>query len=212
MHNQTAIIVMVKYPRPGWVKTRLGCQIGMKNAAALYGEFVRIMLETCQATGFDTVISCHPDQPVSGYREWLGTGYQYMVQKGPDLGFRMRNAFEQSFALGYDRVILTGSDLPHLRGPVIEEAAQKTGMCDVVIGPALDGGYYLVAMKKDQFYPGMFDDIPWSTADVLDITLEKLAADRRKSCLLKPLRDIDTLADLQAVSAETGLIFQVSTQ
>jgi glycosyltransferase A (GT-A) superfamily protein (DUF2064 family) len=75
----------------------------------------------------------------------------------------------------------------------------------VVIGPALDGGYYLVAMTKDHFFPDMFDDIPWSTANVLDITLEKLAAARRRVCLLKAMRDIDTLADLTAVSAETGL-------
>ncbi|MEX1298164.1 MAG: TIGR04282 family arsenosugar biosynthesis glycosyltransferase [Desulfotignum sp.] len=210
MQERTAMVVMVKYPRPGSVKTRLGRQTGMENAARLYREFVRIQLETCRATGFDTVISCHPGQPVSGYREWLGPGFQYMVQRGPDLGAKMRDVFEQGFALGYGRVILTGSDLPHLPGAVIEEAAHKTGMCDVVIGPALDGGYYLVAMKKDRFCPEMFDDIPWSTADVLNITLEKLAAGQRRSCLLRPLRDIDTLADLQAVSAETGLIFQVS--
>jgi len=209
MPERTAVIVMVKYPRAGAVKTRLGRQTGMEKAAQLYREFVRIMLETCRATEFDTVISCHPGHPVSDYQEWLGPGFQYMVQQGPDLGNKMRDAFEQAFALGYDRAILTGSDLPHLPGTVIEEAAQKTGTFDVVIGPALDGGYYLVAMKRDWFCPGMFDDIPWSTAGVLDITLERLAADQRRSCLLKPLRDIDTLADLQAVSAETGPAFSV---
>lgn len=211
MKLQTAIILMVKYPRAGSVKTRLGRQTGMGNAAKLYRKFVRIMLETCLATGFDTMISCHPDHPVSGYREWLGPGFHYVVQRGPDLGHKMRDAFEQGFALGYDRVILTGSDLPHLPLAVIEKAAQKTGTCDVVIGPALDGGYYLVAMKKNRFCPDMFEDIPWSTANVLDVTLEKLAADKRRVFLLKPLRDIDTLADLQAVSAETGLVFEVST-
>ncbi len=121
MHHRTAVIVMIKYPWPGSVKTRLGRQTGMEK-----------------------------------------------------------------------------------------EAAQKTGTCDVVIGPALDGGYYLAAMTRDRFCPGMFDDIPWSTADVLDMTLERLAAWQREFCLLKPLRDIDNLADLQAVSAETGLIFEVS--
>ncbi len=184
----------------------------MEKATELYREFVRIMLRTCRSTGFDVVISCHPDHPISDFRKWLGTGFQYIVQRGPDLGYKMRDAFEQGFASGFDRLILTGSDLPHLPSAVIEEAAQKTGVCDVVIGPALDGGYYLVAMKKDRFCPRMFDDIPWSTAEVLDTTLEKLAADQRRSCLLRPLRDIDTLADLHAVSAETGLMSAVSNQ
>jgi rSAM/selenodomain-associated transferase 1 len=211
MADRTAAIVMVKYPRAGAVKTRLGRQIGMENACKLYREFVRILLETCRGTGFDTVISCHPDHRVSNYEEWLGPGFQYMVQQGPDLGHKMRDAFEQAFILGYDRVILTGSDLPHLAGATIEEAAQKTGTCDVVIGPALDGGYYLLAMTKDRFFPDMFDDILWSTPDVLRVTLEKIAAGRRKPCLLKTMRDIDTLADLNAVSAETGLFVNDKT-
>lgn len=205
MDKRTAIVVMVKYPRAGSVKTRLGRQIGMKKASELYRGFVRILLATCRGTGFDVVISCHPDHLVSDYQEWLGNGVGFMIQKGPDLGHKMQDAFQQSFALGFDRVILMGSDLPHLPGAVIEAAAQKTGACDVVIGPALDGGYYLVAMTRDHFFPDMFDDIPWSTANVLDITLEKLAAARRRVCLLKAMRDIDTLADLTAVSAGTGL-------
>jgi len=211
MPDGIAVIVMVKYPRAGAVKTRLGRQIGMENAAKLYREFVRTLLDTCRSTRFDTVISCHPDHPVSEYRKWLGTGFQYMVQKGPDLGQKMRDAFEQGFTSGYDRVVLTGSDLPHLPGATIEAAAQKTGMCDVVIGPALDGGYYLVAMTPDRFFPDMFDEIPWSTPDVLGMTLEKIAAARRKPGLLAVMRDIDTLADLTAVSAETGLFVNHTT-
>jgi rSAM/selenodomain-associated transferase 1 len=205
MHHRTAIVVMVKYPRAGAVKTRLGRQIGMKKASDLYCRFVRTLLATCRSTGFDTVISCHPDHPVSDYREWLGSGVDFMLQKGLDLGDKMRDAFEQAFALGFERVILTGSDLPHLRGATIEAAAQRTGKGDVVIGPALDGGYYMVAMTHDSFFPEMFADIPWSTPDVLRLTLEKIAAARRKFSLLTAMRDIDTLEDLTAVSAETGL-------
>ncbi len=205
MVNRTAIVVMVKYPKPGSVKTRLGRQIGMEKAAVLYRGFVRTMLATCRSTCFDTVISCHPDHPVSHYRAWLGSGCDFMVQKGADLGQKMRDAFENAFALGFDRVILTGSDLPHLPAAIIEEAAQRTGMCDVVIGPAKDGGYYLVAMTQEDFFPEMFDHIPWSTPDVLHITLKKLAAARRKPILLTAMRDIDSQEDLNAVSAETGL-------
>ncbi len=205
MHRRTAIIVMVKYPQAGSVKTRLGRQIGMERAAVLFRGFVRTMLATCRSTGFDTVISCHPDHPVSDYREWLGSGFDFMVQKGLNLGHKMRDAFEQGFVRGFDRVILTGSDLPHLPAATLDEAAKSVETCDVVIGPALDGGYYLVAMKQDRFFPEMFDDIPWSTPDVLNITLKKLAEGRRKPFLLTAIRDIDTLEDLNAVTAETGL-------
>jgi glycosyltransferase A (GT-A) superfamily protein (DUF2064 family) len=69
MHHRKAIIDMIKYPRPGSVKNRLDRQTGMEKAAKLYREFVRILLETCHSTGFDVVITCHPDYPVSGYRE-----------------------------------------------------------------------------------------------------------------------------------------------
>ena len=211
MHRRTAIVIMVKYPRAGAVKTRLGMQVGMKKASELYCGFVMTLLATCRSTGFDTVISCHPDHPVSDYLEWLGTGFSFMVQKGADLGNKMRDAFEQGFALGYNRVILTGSDLPHLPAATLDDAAKKVETCDVVIGPALDGGYYLVAMKQDRFFPEMFDDIPWSTPDVLNITLKKLAEGRRKHCLLTAMRDIDTLEDLTAVSAETGLFVNHNT-
>lgn len=211
MHHRTAIILMVKYPLAGAVKTRLGRQIGMEKASMLYRGFVRTLLATCRSTGFDILISCHPDHPVFDYQEWLGSGVDFMVQKGPDLGQKMRDAFEQGFSRGFDRVVLTGSDLPHLPGAAIQEAAQRTGACDVVIGPALDGGYYLVAMTQDRFFPEMFEDIPWSTPDVLRLTLEKIAAGRRSPCLLKTMRDIDTLADLNAVSAETGLFVNDKT-
>jgi uncharacterized protein len=205
MQHRTAIVVMVKYPQAGAVKTRLGRQIGMEKASMLYRGFVRTLLATCRSTGFDILISCHPDHPVSDYREWLGSGFDLMAQKGSNLGHKMRDAFEQGFAREFDRVILTGSDLPHLPAATIEEAGQRTGAYDVVIGPALDGGYYLVAMTQGRFFPEMFDDIPWSTPEVLNITLKKLAEGRRKSCLLTAMRDIDTLEDLNAVSAETGL-------
>jgi hypothetical protein len=72
-------------------------------------------------------LSCHPDHFVSDYQEWLCNGFGFMIQMGPDLGHKMRDAFEQSLTLGFDRVILTGSDLLHLPGAVIETAAQKTG-------------------------------------------------------------------------------------
>lgn len=212
MVNRTAIVVMVKYPQAGSVKTRLGSQIGMEAASLLYRGFVRTMLATCRSTGFDILISCHPDYPVFDYQEWLGSGFDFMVQKGANLGHKMRDAFEQAFACGFDRIILTGSDLPHLRAATIEEAAQRTETCDVVIGPAQDGGYYLVAMTQDRFFPEMFDDIPWSTPDVLNITLKKLAEGRRKPCLLTTMRDIDTLEDLTTVSAETGLFSRHRTE
>ncbi len=205
MCDRTAVAVMVKYPRAGCVKTRLGRRIGMEKAAALYRRFVQKTLETCRTSGLETVISCHPGHSLKDFMAWLGSDYTFIAQNGPDIGFKMRDCFERVFSLGFSEAILIGSDLPHLPVSFIETAAREVKEADLVLGPAMDGGYYLVAMKKDGFFPRLFDGIPWSTPDVLAKTLEKIDASRKNVFLLPVLRDIDTLEDLTAVSRETGL-------
>ena len=199
MNKQTCLVVMIKYPEPGKVKTRLGREIGMDNAARLYKDFVSRLLATCSDISCPTVIGCHPDSPVSDYRKWLGDEYTFIVQQGHDLGSIMRDSFEQAFDQGFSGVILLGSDIPHLPGDYIEKAFRKLEHNDVVIGPALDGGYYLIGMNKKSFSDRIFKEIPWSTSRVFALTLKVIEDNNLRMFILPCLRDIDTLDDLNTV-------------
>jgi rSAM/selenodomain-associated transferase 2/rSAM/selenodomain-associated transferase 1 len=199
LNRETCLVVMVKYPEPGKVKTRLGREIGMDNAARFYRDFVFRLLTTCSEISCPVVISCHPDRRVSDYQQWLGHEYAYIVQRGNDLGMIMQDSFEQAFDQGFSKVILLGSDVPHLPGDYIEKAVNKLEENDLVIGPALDGGYYLLGMNKTSFNGKIFKEIPWSTSTVFILTLKVVAENNLTKFILPCLRDIDTLDDLNAV-------------
>jgi len=199
VNKNACLVVMIKYPEPGKVKTRLGREIGMNKAAMLYKDFVSRLLATCSEVGFPIMLSCHPGRPVSDYQKWLGDEYTFIVQQGHDLGSIMRDSFEQAFDRGFFGVILTGSDIPHLPGGYIEKAFRKLEHNDIVIGPALDGGYYLLGMNKKSFNDRFFREIPWSTSRVFALTLKVIADNNLTRFILPCLRDIDTLDDLNAV-------------
>jgi uncharacterized protein len=199
VNKQACLVVMIKYPEPGEVKTRLGRDIGMDRAARLYKDFVSEVLATCSEISCRTVLSCHPGRPVSDYRKWLGDEYTLIVQQGHDLGSKIRDSFEQAFDQGFSGVILLGSDIPHLPKDYIEKAFRKLEHNDLVIGPALDGGYYLMGMNKKSFSDRIFKEIPWSTSRVLALTLKVIEDNNLTRFILPSLRDIDTLDDLNAV-------------
>ena len=201
---------MVKYPEPGKVKTRLGREIGMDNAARLYRDFVSRLLTTCSEISCPKVISCHPDRPASDYQQWLGHEYAYIVQRGNDLGLIMRDSFEQAFDLGFSRVILLGSDIPHLPGDYVEKAINKFEGNDLVIGPALDGGYYLLGINKKSFNYKIFKEIPWSTSKVFALTLRVIADNNLTRFILPCLRDIDTLDDFNAIRNDLSMAVEKS--
>ena len=118
------------------------------------------------------------------------------VQQGADLGARMRNAFQRGFDQGYERIIGIGTDLPDLSTEVLSEGLIALESHDTVFGPSEDGGYYLIGMR--QMLPMVFEEKPWSTEDVLSLTLEQLKANNRTVVTLCTLNDIDTLEDLEA--------------
>ena len=118
-------------------------------------------------------------------------------QVGDDLGPRMNQAFETIFARGYQRILITGTDVPTLPLDHFKQALIQLEHHDLVLGPALDGGYYLIGLK--QMAPELFTGIPWSTDQVLKLTQEKAATLGLKTTLIQPWRDVDTLADLQAL-------------
>jgi len=193
------IIIMLKYPQPGMVKTRLGKDLGAKRAAELYRFFVACELLTVQSLHVPILLSCHPHRPLSAYRAWLGGEFRYISQAEGDLGVKMRTSFQSAFDMGLSRVVLIGSDLPHLPAASIHSALTRLQDHDAVIGPALDGGYYLIGLHHRSFHPEIFKDIPWSTSQVLALTQKRLGDHDLKTFLLPSLRDIDTLEDLESL-------------
>jgi rSAM/selenodomain-associated transferase 1 len=124
-------------------------------------------------------------------------GVKVIDQVGDDLGLRMNQAFETMFARGYRRVLITGTDVPTLPLDHFKQALASLENHHLVLGPALDGGYYLIGLKR--MAPELFTGISWSTDQVLKLTQEKAATLGLKTTLIQPWRDVDTLADLQAL-------------
>ena len=203
---KACLVILVKYPEPGKVKTRLGREMGMNNAALLYRDFVARLLATCREVSCPVLVSCHPDRRISDYQKWLRHEYGYIVQRGNDLGMIMQDSFEQAFARGFSRVVLMGSDIPQLPADYIEKALDKLEEIDVVLGPAVDGGYYLLGMNRPSFSSKIFADIPWSTPEVLGLTLKAVRDSNLTEYILPCLRDIDTLDDLNALKNYPAMV------
>lgn len=195
-NKDQCILVFVKSPEKGMVKTRLARDIGDDLAVRLYRRFVCDIIETVTLSPFETRICFFPEEARHRVVRWLGTGPVMIPQKGADLGARLANAFLQAFAEGFRRVIVIGTDSPDLSQCHLNNAFDGLRAHDAVIGPALDGGYYLIGFNRDTFTPAVFEKMPWSQATLYDRTCA-LLADRSLSLqTLQPWLDIDTLADL----------------
>jgi rSAM/selenodomain-associated transferase 1 len=191
------LLVFVKAPRPGAVKTRLAAVLGDEAAAGLY----RVLAEeeirrTAPRSGeYERVLVFTPEDARAEVEAWL-PGESLESQQGADLGERMSRAFASAFAAGARRVAIVGTDVPSCGREHVAEAFRSLDAHDVVLGPAHDGGYYLVALDRPR--PALFQSIPWSTASVLPATAERAGALGLGVRMLDPLRDIDTIADLRA--------------
>ncbi|MBU1229483.1 MAG: TIGR04282 family arsenosugar biosynthesis glycosyltransferase [Proteobacteria bacterium] len=190
------VIVFLKYPEAGQVKTRLAADIGGPAAARLARHFAEATLAAAAGLGLPVSVCYAPSERGPDITAWLGPGLDYAPQQGADLGQRMRKAFAAAFALGAERAVLVGTDAPDRPVEFFSEALERLDDHDVVLGPALDGGYHLIAMQRDRFAPEAFAGIEWSSPRVLAQTLDALRAARRKAHMLPPWRDIDDAAGL----------------
>jgi rSAM/selenodomain-associated transferase 1 len=191
------LLFFIKYPETGKVKSRLASVIGNEPAAMLYRGFIMQMLSTLEKGDFPLYICFYPRNALKSLKEWLGNKHHYIPQKGKELGERMRNGFIKAFSLGHKRVVLIGSDIPDLLLEFVEEAFTSLKKKDIVIGPALDGGYYLIGFKNKTFSPQVFEGMAWGTETVFDETMKALKKLRRKVHILPYQRDIDTAEDLE---------------
>jgi uncharacterized protein len=201
----TALVIFAKAPIPGQVKTRLCPPLTPDEAATLHGSFVLDTLERTKAAAlklkpsFDRYLACSPSATHVFFKIMEERqGAKLIDQVGDDLGTRMNQACNTLFAHGYRQVLLIGTDVPTLPLDHFRQALTSLEHHDLVLGPAFDGGYYLIGLKR--MAPELFVDIPWSTDQVLRLTQEKAAGIGLKTSLIQPWRDIDTLADLEVFS------------
>jgi rSAM/selenodomain-associated transferase 1 len=202
--HQTALVIFAKAPIPGEVKTRLCPPLTPDEAATLHGSFVLDILERTKIAvamlklPIDRYLACTPSATHVFFKIMEERQSVKLIdQVGDDLGARMNQAFKTLFTQGYGQVLLIGTDLPTLPIDHFRQALASLENHDLVLGPALDGGYYLIGLKR--MAPELFVDIPWSTDQVLRLTQEKAAGIGLKASLIQPWRDVDTLADLEAL-------------
>lgn len=182
------LIVFLKNPVAGKVKTRLAATVGDEKALEIYLlliDYTREICKNCKAEK-NVFFSDFIDEKIS-----FGNSF---VQQGADLGEKMKNAFRTMFDSGAKKVVIIGTDCAELTTEILDEAFLHLNNHDFVIGPAHDGGYYLLGMKS--FFPEIFDGVLWSTDAVFTKTKEKIISSGKSLFLLSVLRDIDTEENL----------------
>ncbi len=190
--DKNLVVVFVKEPKLGFVKTRLSKTIGDEKTLAIYKLFVKDIVENLEARDGKFKLCGYPT--LNLINSTFGE-FDNFLQVHGDLGLKMCEAFRTQFDLGFEKIVLIGSDTPHLTDEIYDEAFKALDQNDIVLGPSLDGGYYLIAFNRSSFYEEVFKDITWSTDKVLEQTLQKL--NNKRVHLLKGLNDIDDINDLK---------------
>ena len=183
---------MAKHPAPGRVKTRLAAALGDAFACALARAFIVDLAARLAQLPYRTTWAYWP--PTASFATLL-PGARCRPQRGADLGARMATAVAQELAEGAGGVVVLGADSPHVPTANVDEAARAlVAGTELVLGPAIDGGYYLIGVRRAQ--PELFTGIAWGTAEVLVATLAHARALGLATHLLEPGFDVDDPADL----------------
>ena len=186
------MLIFTRYPIAGIVKTRLIPSLGAYGAQKLHRKMTEDTLNKLK--GSTKIEVCFDGGDEGLMREWLGEGITYTAQGPGDLGERLISGFSRAFFQGEDRVVAVGTDCPGLAVSHVEEAFLLLNKYDLVLGPATDGGYYLIGMRKQ--HKSLFEGIPWGSDEVLRKTLEIACLFGLKTALLEILADVDRPEDL----------------
>jgi len=195
--HRKIVALLAKWPEPGRVKTRLGESIGMATAAELHHALVEQTVEMVP-TLFELQVWVSPADRLESMRSWLEPRHPHITfhpQPEGDLGIRLQAVFESNAAAS---TIAIGADCPSMTGRELELAAVYLDRHDLVIGPARDGGYYLIAMRR--FHRELFHDIPWSSNQTKEVTAERANAAGLSWCELEMLDDLDNIEDWQRLA------------
>jgi len=194
--NREVVLVFQKNAVLGKVKTRLASGIGELRALEIYRHLIQLtysVLEDVPVPVWTYFSDYIPESTHSSVEKSL-------AQEGQDLGERMANAFARSFESGMEKVVLIGTDCPTLQSNHLNEAFEALNHSDLVVGPATDGGYYLIGMNRRADY--LFEGITWSTSQVLSQTLNVASQHGLTTTLLHEQDDIDTQEDWQRYSSQ----------
>jgi rSAM/selenodomain-associated transferase 1 len=198
-----AIIIFSRFPRKGKVKTRLAKTTGNDFAVEFYKLCSERTFDECRKFSFDEtavyVFYSDSDELVE-IKEWTHNEFVYILQTGENLGARMLHAFKTVFDSGAGKAVIIGTDIPDISYRIIMQAMQYLGEYEVVVGPAKDGGYYLLGMTN--LFRFLFNDIAWGTNNVFAETINKLTGHNIKKKILTELHDIDTEESLNAWLSE----------
>lgn len=202
MTDKRCVILFVKLPEKGKVKSRLAQRMDEDLVLRLYANMALDTIDMLTRGRFPFRIWFTPSGARDQISEWLGHEHSLVPQTGDGLGDRMEGAFARVFSEGVEHALLIGSDIPGLTTAVIEEAFTALLTNDAVIGPADDGGYYLIGFRKKSFEPGIFHDMVWSTRTVFRETTDKLLGASLKFHVLPELTDVDTVEDLKTLLSQ----------
>ncbi len=192
--HDSVIMVFTKNPEKGKVKTRLAKTVGNEKALQVYQKLLRITKSVTDQ--LDVSKQVWYSRFIENGDIWSDCNYEKQLQKGENLGLRMQHAFKKAFADGYQNVVIIGSDCSALNPELIEQSFRELDNYQAFIGPASDGGYYLLGMSA--FYPTLFEDKPWSTSSVFEETTRQFEEMNISYKQLPVLNDIDTEEDLKS--------------
>ncbi|MCV6629946.1 MAG: TIGR04282 family arsenosugar biosynthesis glycosyltransferase [Flavobacteriaceae bacterium] len=187
--SKNILLVFTRNPELGKVKTRLAKSVGDQTALDIYVFLLKHTKKIVLETQADKWI--YFSENIEADQIWNSSNFQRKLQHGPDLGIRMQNAFEEAFKVG-DKVVIIGSDLYDLKASDIDAAFAALEDAEVVLGPAVDGGYYLLGMTD--LIPQIFENKAWGTPTVLKDTLAQIID--KKTVLLPERNDVDYVEDI----------------
>jgi uncharacterized protein len=186
------LIIFYRNAEVGKVKTRLASTLGAPRALEIYIYLTEHTKQITESIEIDKVVF-YSERVISNDL-WPDTSYHKAVQHGMNLGEKMKHAFEKAFSDGYKKVCIIGTDCLELTSEIIREGFDLLNTYDAVLGPAKDGGYYLLGMKK--MHKTLFENKAWSTPSVAQDTIEDFRSLTLRFALLPELSDIDTVDDL----------------
>jgi len=201
--SNSRLLIFSRYPVAGEAKTRLIPALGSEGAAQLHRRMTEYAVNIARSTHTsnpenDYAITVHyTGAQLKDFRAWLGSEIQYKAQPSGDIGQRMEDAFKAAFNNGADHAIGIGTDVPGLSSVVLHQAFENLSNHDVVLGPAADGGYYLIGMNS--FHPELFVGIDWGTEQVYEQTLKICTRFGLRAAELLMLNDVDRPEDLRTL-------------